>query len=147
MNGTADAYRMNPAEDALIYGDKLEEGMWVLPSSERIPRGDDEDSRLRAQRFRRVTRLHREGGGPGMPDRVVFIGEWVDGYSQEHRYGVSHTWIVKKAPAPEVTATVSKGDIICIIPEKGPERVMTVAHVEHYVITLADLPEEGEGEL
>lgn len=35
-------------------------------------------------------------------------------------------------------ATVTKGDVIRIVPERGPERVMTVAHVEHHVITLAD---------
>lgn len=43
------------------------------------------------------------------------------------------------------TAAVSKGDLIRIIPEKGPERVMVVAHVEHHVITLADPPAEGDG--
>lgn len=47
--------------------------------------------------------------------------------------------------ASDVSATVTKGDAIRIVPEKGPERVMLVAHVEHYVITLADLPENGEG--
>jgi hypothetical protein len=40
--------------------------------------------------------------------------------------------------------TVTKGDTIRIIPERGPERVMLVAHVEHHIITLADLPGTGE---
>jgi hypothetical protein len=39
----------------------------------------------------------------------------------------------------ETSAAVTKGDVIRIIPERGPERVMVVAHVEHHVITLADL--------
>jgi hypothetical protein len=34
---------------------------------------------------------------------------------------------------------VTKGDVIRIIPERGPERVMLVVHVEHHIITLADL--------
>ena len=34
--------------------------------------------------------------------------------------------------------TVTKGDTIRIIPDKGPERVMVVSHVEHHVITLSD---------
>ena len=34
--------------------------------------------------------------------------------------------------------TVAKGDVIRIIPERGPVRVMRVAHVEHHVITLAE---------
>ena len=39
--------------------------------------------------------------------------------------------------------TVTKGDTIRIIPDKGPERVMVVSHVEHHVITLSD-PKENE---
>ena len=35
--------------------------------------------------------------------------------------------------------TVAKGDIIRIVPDRGPERVMLVTHVEHHIITLADL--------
>ena len=34
--------------------------------------------------------------------------------------------------------TVTKGDTIRITPDKGPERVMVVSHVEHHVITLSD---------
>ena len=41
--------------------------------------------------------------------------------------------------------TVTKGDTIRIIPEKGPERVMVVSHVEHHVITLSD-PASGTEE-
>jgi hypothetical protein len=112
MNDTAD-YRMNPAEDTLIYGDELKEGMWVLPSSERIPSGRDEDSRLRAQRFRRVVRLRR--ARPGGNELVAFVGVWVDGYQQEHTYAVSHAWIVKKAPAdPEATAGAQVIARVCV---------------------------------
>lgn len=39
----------------------------------------------------------------------------------------------------ETSAIVTKGDVIRIIPERGPERVMVVSHVERYAITLADL--------
>jgi hypothetical protein len=42
--------------------------------------------------------------------------------------------------------TITKGDVIRIIPEAGPERVMTVAHVEHHIITLADIPATDEPE-
>lgn len=34
--------------------------------------------------------------------------------------------------------TITKGDIIQIVPERGPVRIMRVSHVEHHVITLAD---------
>ena len=35
---------------------------------------------------------------------------------------------------------VTKGDVITIVPEQGPDRLMAVAHVEHHLITLTDLP-------
>lgn len=35
-------------------------------------------------------------------------------------------------------ATVRKGDMIIIVPDKGPKRKMIVNHVEHYVITLIE---------
>ncbi len=34
--------------------------------------------------------------------------------------------------------TVRKGDVIHIVPERGPERDMVVSHVEHHIITLID---------
>jgi hypothetical protein len=37
-----------------------------------------------------------------------------------------------------VTAAITRGDTIRIRPDKGPERVMTVSHVEHHIITLSD---------
>lgn len=37
---------------------------------------------------------------------------------------------------------VTKGDVVTIAPERGPLRRMLVSHVEHHIITLADL--EGE---
>lgn len=105
MNGTeASAYRMNPAEDVIVFGDELEEGMLVLAEEQhaRQPHGSGEDERLRAQWFRRVTRLRREpGAAPGAPAKVVFVGEWVDGYQEVHRYAVSYGWIVKKGRAED----------------------------------------------
>lgn len=92
---TIAVYRMNPAEDVILFGDELREGMWVLPEdiTMRRPNGGDEDSRIRRQRFRRVTRLRREPGNPGL---IIFVAEWVDGYQEVHRYAVSYGWIVKK---------------------------------------------------
>ena len=105
MNSTSDVYRMNPAEDTLVYGDELEEGMWVLADIPglRVPSGDDEDSRLRAQRFRRVKKLRRQliAGS----EIISFLGEWVDGYQQEHKLGIRQAWIVKKAPADAEAVT------------------------------------------
>jgi hypothetical protein len=37
--------------------------------------------------------------------------------------------------------TVKKADVIRIVPDLGPERIMIVAHVEHHVITMADHPD------
>lgn len=34
--------------------------------------------------------------------------------------------------------TVTKDDVIRIVPEQGPVRVMRVAHVEHHIITLTE---------
>lgn len=39
--------------------------------------------------------------------------------------------------------SVEMGDIIKIIPESGPVRLMEVAHVEHYAITLRDITLEA----
>lgn len=36
--------------------------------------------------------------------------------------------------------TIRRGDVIIIVPDRGPERKMVVNHVEHHVITLVDLP-------
>jgi hypothetical protein len=44
-----------------------------------------------------------------------------------------------KGSKPKASATVTKGDIITIVPEKGEVRTMRVAHVEHHIITLSDL--------
>jgi hypothetical protein len=43
-------------------------------------------------------------------------------------------------------ATVTKGDVIVIVPERGPRRRMLVAHVEHHLITLTDLDEPSATE-
>jgi hypothetical protein len=100
MNETVAAYRMNPAEDTILFGDELENGMWVIcdEPAMRRPYGKDEDGRLRRQRFRRVTRLRREPGSGSAPEKVVFVAEWVDGYKEVHSYAVTFGWIVKKAP-------------------------------------------------
>lgn len=42
-----------------------------------------------------------------------------------------------------VTKTVTKGDIIVIVPERGPRRRMLVSHVEHHIILLTDVPQQG----
>lgn len=91
-------YQMNPAEDTVLFGDDLQEDMWVLSDSPEIrqPRGDNEDIQLRRQRFRRVTRLRIRPAVGDSPAAVVFVGEWVDGYQEVHSYGVMNGWIVKK---------------------------------------------------
>lgn len=86
------AYVMSPAEDVILFGDELGNGMWVLADDcgARPPYGAAEEDRLRAQRFRRVTRLRREG------DLVTFVGEWLDGYQALHQASASSGWIVKR---------------------------------------------------
>lgn len=39
--------------------------------------------------------------------------------------------------------TVTKGDSIHIVPERGPERLVHVVHVEQHIITMNDLPGSG----
>lgn len=89
-------YVMNPAEDTLIYGDELADGMSVLLDdwTLRSPHGYGEDEQLRQQRFRTVTRLRHDG------TCVNFIGEWVDGFQHSHRYAMSYAWIVKRNSMP-----------------------------------------------
>lgn len=101
--GTVTAYRMDPSEDVIVFGDELAEGMWVLCENRtsRQPHGLNEEGQIRAQRFRRVTRLSREPGQvPGAPERTLFVGEWVDGYQEVHNYAVSFAWLVKKSSLP-----------------------------------------------
>jgi hypothetical protein len=94
-------YLMNPAEDVILFGDELAEGMQVLPEDASMRHSSDDS--LRAQRFMKVTRLRRLPGNGTMPDRIGFIGEWVDGY-QEATSGsgiaISYAWIVKKDSIP-----------------------------------------------
>jgi hypothetical protein len=175
VNSTADVYRMNPAEDTLVYGDQLAEGMWVLPSSPTTRfLGEDEDSRLRAQRFRRVTRLRREPFrfDGEVSEVTVFVGEWVDGYMEEHRHAVGTPWIVKKAPAdPEAAAEARNVAGMCRsgyarhaesaaalglspapepglvfeVPDGGAFTITRGGKSYTVTVTLADLPAEGEG--
>ena len=96
---TITGYKMNPAEDDLLFGTQLREDMWVLPERPEIRRlhGKSEDDKIRRQRFRQVTQLQHVG------DQVVFIGKWVDGYAEIHRYHATfYGWLVKRensAPA------------------------------------------------
>jgi hypothetical protein len=100
VNETVTTYRMNPAEDRIVFGEEITEGMWVLtePWPMRSPHGSDEESHLRAQRFRKVTRLRHVPGSGASPAKVVFVGEWVDGYQEVHEYAVTYGWLVKKDP-------------------------------------------------
>jgi hypothetical protein len=93
--GTITAYRMNPKEDEILFGTQLKEGMWVLCefSPMRSPHGSDEDSQIRQQCFRQVTGLSTSG------DQVVFIGKWIDGYAEVHKYHATfYGWLVKRDP-------------------------------------------------
>ena len=98
---TITAYKMNPAEDTILFGTELEEGMWVLCefAPMRGPHGDSEEEQIRRQCFRQVTGLHYSG------DQVVFIGRWIDGYAEVHRYHATfYGWLVKRGPAPSTKA-------------------------------------------
>lgn len=72
------------------------------------------------------------------------LGSGAIGYALDRRWIESEAQLIMAqlahlhhlAPTP---AAVAKGDVIRIIPEAGPERVMLVSHVEHHIITLADL--------
>jgi hypothetical protein len=98
---TVASYRMNPAEDVVIFGDELAEGMLVLPEDALLRSGayGSEEDRLRRQRFRKVTRL-RVTPRYGMDDLTAFIGEWIDGYQERQAYAASFAWIVKKDSLP-----------------------------------------------
>lgn len=95
-------YEMNPAEDAVLFGDEIADGMWVLPEFAPIrQRGTGEDAAIRAQRFRRVTRLRREEhSGYGGGACLIFVAEWIDGYQEIHSFAVTHGWIVKRESVP-----------------------------------------------
>jgi hypothetical protein len=91
---TVRAYQMNPAEDYLVFGDELADGMWVVREDESLRADSDmsEDEQLRQQRFCRVTKIRRSG------DLISFIGEWIDGYQQAFRMHQTFAWIVKRDP-------------------------------------------------
>jgi hypothetical protein len=91
-------YRMNPAEDAIIAGADLADGMLVRPEGTLTV--DDADI-ARAAEPRRVTRLVRCADS-GYNDGAVieFIGEWPDGYQEVHRYAVTAYWIVRRDSLP-----------------------------------------------
>jgi hypothetical protein len=101
---TVPVYRMNPATDRIIFGDELEEGMLVLPESptSRGDAGGTEDELIRAQRFRRVTRLRTVTKYGTL--FTVFVGEWVDGYQEVHGCAITTAWLVRKNPAGEEDA-------------------------------------------
>lgn len=105
MNETVAAYRMNPAEDRIVLGDELTEGMWVLPEDQRLRTHDgSEDGQIRAQRFRRII-CRRVGPdySPSAPPQIMLIGEWIDGHQETWRGAVTNSWLVKKeTPGEEV---------------------------------------------
>lgn len=60
----------------------------------------------------------------------------LDGYTNQGRcLQAFQAGYAEAAAGPLVAA----GEIVRIIPKRGPERLMRVAHVEHHVITLSDL--------
>jgi hypothetical protein len=103
MSGTRVAqYKMNPAEDVILFGDEITDGMWVLPEFAPMRhRGtDDEDAAIRAQRFRRVTRLRRFPASGSLPPQIRFVAEWVDGYAEVYSGSIENGWIVKRESMP-----------------------------------------------
>lgn len=100
-------YKMNPAEDCVLYGDELTEGMWVMPQSldMRNRAWPDEDEFLRGQRFCRVTKLRQTPADGIVPAGIAFVGEWVDGYQFAYRMAHAHAWIVKRENPAEAEST------------------------------------------
>ena len=101
MSTAVARYTMNPAEDTVIFGDALADGMWVLPEDGPLRSlcAGTEEEQLRCQRFRKVTQLRRSPPA-AYGVILVFIGEWVDGYQEVCRYNESYGWIVKKDSLP-----------------------------------------------
>lgn len=85
-------YRMNPAEDRIIDGTELAEGMLVLCENwtSRQPHDYDGEDLGRQDQFRKVTKLRHKG------ELIVFLGEWDDGYQETHTYHRDYTWLAKK---------------------------------------------------
>lgn len=104
MTDTSTAvYVMNPAEDVILFGGDLAEGMIALEESPtgRSAYGDGEDAALRAQRFYTVTRLTREHSGIYQDgEGLRFVAEWVDGYQQVRSFWAGSAWLVKKTSIP-----------------------------------------------
>jgi hypothetical protein len=92
------AYKMNPAEDRILYGDEITEGMWVMFEDPHGRCSDEapEDEQIRSNRFCRVTRMRTTNNG----QTIVFIGEWVDGYQKRYATHGNASWIVKREDAP-----------------------------------------------
>ena len=97
MSAPSKSYLMNPAEDVVLFGDEITEGMWVLFEDRILRPGSEasEDQQMRGQRFCRVTRLRKNA------EHLWFVGEWVDGYQEvEGPVALSYGWIVKKSSLP-----------------------------------------------
>jgi hypothetical protein len=102
---------MSPETDVILYGDELADGMWVLPEDAGLrhaSKDDDEDTAIRRQRFRQVTRKRITPGGGSCPDQVTFIGAWVDGYQEVHTCGVTWGWLVRKDSIPGYGASTEE---------------------------------------
>lgn len=96
-------YQMSPAEDYVIFGEELTEGMWVLKEASFLRSGSEagEDGAIRGQRFCEVTRLRRRG------DLTVFIGRYADGFQKVFGVHKDYGWIVKREhpSEPEVPSS------------------------------------------
>jgi hypothetical protein len=67
---------------------------------------------------------------------------WPIGVEHTYRNREMGLYFVRRGSITEIKpdpVKVKMGDVIHIIPESGPERVMEVAHVEHLIITLRDI--------
>jgi hypothetical protein len=100
LNTIVTPYVMNPAEDYLLFGDDIADGMWVLIEDESLRGGfeSSEDQCIRGQRFARVTHLRREG------EHIRFIAEYVDGFQRSRKVHTVLAWIVKRDTAPSPDA-------------------------------------------
>lgn len=83
------------------------------------------------------------------PDQPAVVGDYLD--EMEARKVVRDSGLVQDMHTVHITpvyedyyeseplTSVTKDDMIRIVPEYGPVRIMRVAHVEHHIITLADV--------
>jgi len=102
------AYRMNPAEDKILFSGDLQPGMLVLPEDpgKRATFQDTaEDAPVKRQQFRKIIRRLN------LTPTIMFVGQWDDGYKESHTSDAAASWIVKKSSiTPDPCSTTTAHD-------------------------------------